>query len=112
MPSTLTTDRWAAATTREPASRGSGAGTSRTRVGVRSPNTSGKPRVSTVSRSDSDSALACSGITPSIVLTSALFFTDEASQGSDELASGTATSQATSSTATSETTAPPMSSAT
>ena len=59
MPRTLTTDRSDFFTSSEPASVGSGASTSRTRVGDRPSNTSGKPRVSTVSRSASESAWAC-----------------------------------------------------
>ena len=51
VPSTLTTDRWPLTTTCEPASAGSGGATSRARVGARPPKTSGKPLVSTVSRS-------------------------------------------------------------
>ena len=111
VPSTLTTDRCAFTTTCEPASAGSGAATSRARVGARPPNTSGKPLVSTVSRSAVGQRLrllpASPGRSPS---SSALLRTALASQGSDDEPSGTATSQATSSTANSDTNAPPTSS--
>jgi len=63
VPSTFTTDARAVVTARELATFGSGGGTERTWVGTRPPNTSGKPRVSTVSRSALESARAWSGMT-------------------------------------------------
>src|SRR6185436_13859281 len=107
VPSTLTTDFFEDFTTSEPASAGSGALTSRTRVGASPSNTSGKPLVSTVSRSASDSALAWSGITLSTTPSTTECFTALASHGSDDEPSGAATNQTTRITATTETTAPP-----
>lgn len=109
-PSTFTTERWPLLTTSEPASAGSGGSTCRAWVRRNPSKTSGKPLVSTVSRSAVESCCAWSGSTRSTTLSSALLRTEAASQGSEEEPSGTATSQATSSTAKSETNAPPMSS--
>src|SRR3990170_3883249 len=90
-PSTLTTDWRELTTTRELASCGSGAATSRARVGDRLPKTSGKPRVSTVFRRASDRAWACWGMTRLTPSRSALLRTELASHGSDDEPSGTAT---------------------
>src|SRR5436305_1812123 len=110
VPRSCTTGRRAWVTTAEPATAGSGAGTCRTWVGSRSPNTLGNPLVSTVRRSDSDSALASLGITVLITCSSALLRTARDSPGIGEEPSGAATNQATSSTAMMETTEPPRSS--
>ncbi len=109
-PSTFTTDRLLFCTTCELASAGSGGATCRARVGARSPNTSGKPLVSTVSRNAVDRSCALSGSTWSTTVSSALLRTEEASHGTEEEPSGTATSQATSMTAMTEMNAPPTSS--
>ena len=53
MPLTLTTEPWTAATTGLDSSAWSGAGTSRTWVGVSGSRTSGSPRRSIASRSES-----------------------------------------------------------
>ena len=110
VPSTFTTDCLDFCTTCELLSAGSGAATSLARVGARPPNTSGKPLVSSVSRSAEDSACARSGMSPLIPPRIALLRTALFSAGNGVEPSGTAISHATSSTATSEITAPPASS--
>src|SRR3954451_9402751 len=106
-PRTLTTDFLEFLTSSEPASFGSGGETSLTRVGERPSNTSGKPRVSTVSRRAWERASAWAGIALSTTLRMIELLTERASQGNDDVLRGAATSQTTRSTATTETTAPP-----
>jgi hypothetical protein len=106
----LSTDRRELITTLEFARAGSGAATSRAFVGVRPPNTSGKPLVSSVSRSPADSACASSGIRSLMPPRIRLLRTSLFSAGNGEDPSGTAISHATSSNATTDTTAPPASS--
>ena len=111
LPSTFTTDGRAGRPPASPARAGSGGGTSRTRVGVRPPNTSGKPLVSMVSRSASYSARGLLGHHPvDAVEHGAVAHRAGQPRASTTEASGAATIQATSSTASTETNAPPMSS--
>ena len=93
-----------------PASAGFGAGTWRTFVGMRSPNTFGNPSVSTVVRRAFDNAWACCGINAFTPCSTSLDRTALARPGIDDDPSGPATSHATSSNATTDTSAPPVSS--
>src|SRR3954454_19019710 len=106
MPLTLTTESFTAATTGLLTSCWSGAGTSRTWVGVSGSRTSGRPRRSMASRRLLYTDRTLSGTASSTACTSADCRTWLETDGNGELASGEATIHATSSTAAAETTAP------
>ena len=102
----LSTDGLARPTATLPASRWSGGGTVRTRVGTSGPKTSGKSYARTTSRSDPYSMRTGRGTTSSIARIRWLSRTADDSRGYGAAASGVATIQTTSSTATAETSAP------